>query len=56
MVRAKGMGYKVAEVPISFVDRGETLMQFDNDVQAAKSLKFMESLSWVEMRSLSMRR
>ncbi len=23
MVRAKGMGYKVAEVPISFVDRGE---------------------------------
>ena len=22
MVRAKGMGYKVAEVPISFVDRG----------------------------------
>lgn len=23
MVRAKGMGYRVAEVPISFVDRGE---------------------------------
>ena len=23
MVRAKGMGYKVAEVPISFVDRGQ---------------------------------
>lgn len=26
MVRAKGMGYRVAEVPISFVDRGETLV------------------------------
>lgn len=24
MVRAKGMGYRVAEVPISFVDRGES--------------------------------
>ncbi len=23
MVRAKGMGYRVAEVPISFVDRGK---------------------------------
>lgn len=23
MVRAKGMGYSVAEVPISFIDRGD---------------------------------
>lgn len=45
MVRAKGMGYRVAEVPISFVDRGETLVQLGADVQAADNLKFTESPS-----------
>ncbi len=28
MTRAKGMGYRVAEVPISFVDRGELLWKY----------------------------
>ena len=45
MVRAKGMGYRVVEVPISFVDRGEIVVQSRVDVQAAKNVKFMESLS-----------
>ena len=45
MVRAKGMGYRVAEVPISFVDRGETLAPLGTGVQAADNLKFTESLS-----------
>ena len=56
MVRAKGMGYRVAEVPISFVDRGKTAAQGSPDVQAADNLKFTESRSSAEMRSLSMRR
>lgn len=29
VVRAKGMGYRVAEVPISFVDRGEDVKDFE---------------------------
>ena len=45
MVRAKGMGYRVAEVPISFVDRGETFVQFSTAVQAADNLKFTGSPS-----------
>lgn len=45
MVRAKGMGYRVAEVPISFVDRGETLVPFSIAVQPADYLKFTGSLS-----------
>lgn len=45
MVRAKGMGYRVAEVPISFVDRGKTPLPFGIDVPAANSLKFTGSLS-----------
>lgn len=45
MVRAKGMGYRVAEVPISFVDRGETHVQFRTDVQAPDDFKFTESPS-----------
>ena len=56
MVRAKGMGYRVAEVPISFVDRGETLTKFNTDAQAADNHKFTESLSWGAMKLLSTRR
>ena len=56
MVRAKGMGYRVAEVPISFVDRGKTTKQASHNVQAAENLKFTESRSSAEMKSLSMRR
>ena len=56
MVRAKGMGYRVAEVPISFVDRGKITKQGSHNVQAAEYFKFMESRSSAEMRSLSMRR
>ncbi len=51
MVRAKSLGYRVAEVPISFVDRGETFTQSDTDVQVSDNLKSTESLSWVEMKS-----
>ena len=56
MVRAKGMGYRVAEVPISFVDRGKTAKQASHNVHAAEILKFTESRSSAEMKSLSMRR
>lgn len=56
MVRAKGMGYRVAEVPITFVDRGETLVPFGTNVQAADKLKYTGSLSLVEMKSSSTRR
>ena len=56
MVRAKGMGYRVAEVPISFVDRGKTTKQGSHDVQAAENLKFTESRSSAEMKLLSTRR
>ena len=45
MVRAKGMGYRVAEVPISFVDRGKTLVPFSTAVLAADHFKFTASLS-----------
>lgn len=45
MVRAKGWGYRVAEVPISFVDRGEPLEQMGIDVPAADNLKSTESPS-----------
>ncbi|KAK0513230.1 hypothetical protein JMJ35_004216 [Cladonia borealis] len=40
MVRAKGMGYKVAEVPISFVDRvyGESKLGGDEIVEYAKGV------------------
>lgn len=56
MVRAKGMGYRVAEVPISFVDRGETLVPSSAAVQAANYIKFTGSPSWVGMKSSSTRR
>ena len=45
MVRAKGMGYRVAEVPISFVDRGKTFVPSSTAVHAADYLKSMGSLS-----------
>ena len=45
MVRAKSMGYRVTEVPISFVDRGETILQDEINAEAADNPKFMESLS-----------
>ena len=45
MVRAKGMGYRVAEVPISFVDRGENIEELDINVSIANNIKFMESLN-----------
>ena len=45
MVRAKGMGYRVAEVPISFVDRGEPFKQLSIIVLAANNLKSTESPS-----------
>ena len=45
MVRAKGMGYRVAEVPISFVDRGEIRVQFGTDVQVTDNFKCTASLS-----------
>lgn len=45
MVRAKGMGYRVAEVPISFVDRGENIKEFDINVSVANNIKFMGSLN-----------
>lgn len=39
MVRAKGMGYRVAECPISFVDRvyGESKLGGDEIVEYAKA-------------------
>ena len=45
MVRAKGMGYRVAEVPISFVDRGKTRVQFGTDAQITDRLKSTASLN-----------
>jgi dolichol-phosphate mannosyltransferase len=40
MVRAKGMGFSVAEVPISFVDRlyGESKLGGDEIVEYAKGV------------------
>lgn len=45
MVRAKGMGYRVAEVPISFVDRGKPFKHYILNVLAANKPKFTESQS-----------
>ena len=45
MVRAKGMGYRVAEVPISFVDRGKIPVHFGTDVQVTDKFKSTASLS-----------
>ena len=47
MVRAKGMGFKVAECPISFVDRvyGESKLGGDEIVEYAKvSARRLKSL------------
>ena len=45
MVRAKGMGYRVAEVPISFVDRGKPFKHYIFNVLATDKVKFTESPS-----------
>ena len=45
MVRAKGMGYRVAEVPISFVDRSKITVQFGTADHIANSIKCTGSLS-----------
>lgn len=56
MVRAKGMGYRVAEVPISFVDRGECASECAIPCCCADERQCMGRASLEATRLLNMQR